>query len=114
MKVGLEMDTNETLIRRIRSSKVDKDEYTDIMENVIRTRWYIKCIGMCIGMYFKLELGLPLVARLQQAMWTQPLQRLSSLYHHSNGGIILTAVHTTSDVSCETENGLSFQYNVEI
>ena len=41
-KVGLEMDKNETLIRRIISSKVDKDEYTDVIENDVCTVWYIQ------------------------------------------------------------------------
>jgi len=34
MQVGPEMDTNEALIRRIRSSEANEDAYTDVMENL--------------------------------------------------------------------------------
>jgi len=46
MASELEMDMNDALIRRIRSSEANGDEYTDVMENDMCTLWYIKCIGM--------------------------------------------------------------------
>ena len=33
---------NEAIIRRIRSSKANVDEYTDVIENDVCTVWYIQ------------------------------------------------------------------------
>ena len=37
LKVGLEMDTHETIIRRMRSSTANGNAYMDIAENVVCT-----------------------------------------------------------------------------
>ena len=41
-----EMDMNEAIIRQIRSYKANRDEYSDVTENCVGTRWYMICIGM--------------------------------------------------------------------